>query len=65
MAPGGRHSERSPEAGLFRELDRLLDVRERLVHAVDELEVGEGGIDSCRALLEGLLEDLDREAAAL
>jgi hypothetical protein len=29
------------------ELDRLLDVRERLVFAIDGLEAGEAGIDSC------------------
>jgi hypothetical protein len=44
-------------------LDRLLDVRERVVAAIDELEAGEDGIDVCRCLLEGLLEDLDAARA--
>lgn len=59
--PGGMHSEGSAPGGRLAELDRLLDVRERLVHAIDELEAGEAGIDPARALLEGLLADFDLE----
>lgn len=62
--PDGRHSERIAISGRIADLDRLLDVRERIVHAIDELEAGEAGIDACRALLEGLLEDFDREVRA-
>jgi hypothetical protein len=62
--PGGRHSKRTPGIGSLAEADQLLDVRERLVHAIDELEASEAGIDACRALLEGLLEDFDHAANA-
>lgn len=65
--PAGNLSRRnrSSEVGAFSlaELDYLIDVRERLVVAIDELEAGDAGIDSCRALLEGLLEDFDLAVA--
>jgi hypothetical protein len=39
------------------ELDRFLDIRERLVYAIDELDADDPG--SARWYLAGLLEDLD------
>jgi hypothetical protein len=60
---GRRLRKSSDHTGTLAELDRLIDVRERLVHAIDELEAGEPGIDTCRALLEGLLEDFDHAYA--
>ena len=64
VATNSAASDVSSGSGLnLAELDQLIDVRERLVAAIDELEAGEDGMDACRALLEGLLADFDLEVA--
>jgi hypothetical protein len=44
-------------ATTWADVDRLLDVRERIVAALDGLDLED--IDAARVVLEGLLEDLD------
>ncbi len=52
-------SQDNEAVGRLADLDRVIDVRERLVASIDELEAGAAGVDACRALIEGLLQDFD------
>jgi hypothetical protein len=61
--PGGMQTQSSANSGPLANLDCPLDVRERLVEVLDALDHDD--TETARFFAAGLLEDLDREAAAL
>jgi hypothetical protein len=60
---GRRRNQTSLDPGLdaLRELDRRLELRERLCAVADELAQADADVDVPATLLDGVIEDLDEE----